>query len=123
MGHSHREPGHTYLHSTALEPPLHEVAPEALEDCHLTREQGTRELGGDSVLVNADETRVLRWFQLRLRIDDIDRCGTAVRDTAAHCSSESGIRAQLVRVAIGHGIGRVEVMLVRQQHRITGSAR
>ena len=90
FAHSHRGPGLTYLHPIELGPTLHEVA---LGSWRPTRGKGTRDVG-DSVLVSAEEARVLHWFQLHQRLDDIDRCSTAVRDTATHCSSESGLRVE-----------------------------
>ena len=86
--HSHLEPGLTYLHSIELGPTLHKVS---LGGWRPTRGQGTRVVG-DSILVSAEEARVLHWFQLYLRLEDIDRCGAVVRDTATHCSSESCLR-------------------------------
>ena len=52
---------------------------------------GTRDVG-DSFLISAEKARVLHGFQLYLRLEDVDRCGAVVCDTATHCSSKSGLR-------------------------------
>ena len=57
--HSHREPGLTYLQTTALEPPLHDVALEALEGYHLIREQGTRRSSLHEAIVNYGPSRLV----------------------------------------------------------------